>query len=173
MKSLLSLFRRGRSSPIPPGFHDYQLDELANSFGISEALAAQVQHDYRALLDGKPGFTQSIPARDLHALSIAARTRFGCGKKEAAAIARWFGDLNMIMANRNRVAQLSITEQAWVSACHFGGPGRHPHHIEHEGKRFDAQTGLRIGQEQLFPGALIGCICHARSVIPGFEDDED
>jgi hypothetical protein len=42
-----------------------------------------------------------------------------------------------------------------MSGCQHGALGGYSHYIDYEGRLFDAQKGLRTGQEYQFPEALI------------------
>lgn len=167
MKWLSSLFR-GRSE-VPSGFHEYHTEEVAQAFSINPAIAAEVLQEYHALFGATPSFMAGIRATDLRSLTLATSDRFGCTSEEAVAIARWFGALSRILQDRDKAQQLGIYEKSWVSVCQHVAPAGHLSHLAHDGARFDARWGLMVDREYLFPGALIGCACTGRAIIPGSE----
>lgn len=168
MRAFFNLF--GKRSTVPPGFHDYRPGELADAFGINDAQGAEVLRDYHALLHGRSYFGQASAAADGHALMNAAVARFGVHQQAAARIALWFGRLIRLTQERSHAAGPVIATRVWISVCQHGAPGGYSDHASYDGKQFDAQTGLLIGPEHLFPGALIGCKCNARAIIAGFEE---
>jgi hypothetical protein len=169
MKSLFNLFRS--RNEVPRGFHEYRTEEVAQAFRISDASAAEVVREYHSLFGATPKFMAGINSTDLRSLTLAASEHFQCTKQEAAAIARWFGALSRLLQDRDKAQQLSIHQKMWVSVCQHVTPEGHRSHVAHNGAHFDARWGLLIDREYLFPGALIGCACMGRAVIPGFEED--
>ncbi len=146
------------------------MDELASVLGIEAHLAVQVLRDYHAIFNNGEQFARGIPSGDLHALSNAAKRRFGCEPHDAARIATWFGRLGRLVEERDRAVQLKLTMMVWRSVCQYGGPPELHHHLELDGQQFDARTGLQTMHGYLFPGALVGCRCLSKSIIPGWDD---
>jgi SPP1 gp7 family putative phage head morphogenesis protein len=105
--------------------------------------------------------------RDLGQLTKDLTQRYDITKKRAALIARDQNNKATSAIHRARQVELGITQAIWR---HSGG-GKHPRpkHVAADGKKYDVNKGLPIGDQgqYVFPGEEINCRCVSISVIPG------
>lgn len=105
---------------------------------------------------------------DLKTLTGQLQERYDLTKKRAALIAR---DQNVkATASITRVRQQELGLGAvWVHSR--AGKEPRPTHIANSGKLYDPSKGWLdpAVNQRIFPGQLINCRCHSRSVIPGLD----
>lgn len=110
---------------------------------------------------------QSITrGRDLHYMTEELQKQVGITRRRAENIAR--DQNNKATAELARVRQkaLGITKGIWI---HSGG-GSHPRplHVKANGKEFDLDKGLPVGDngEYVMPGQMINCGCSWKPILP-------
>ena len=110
---------------------------------------------------------QSITrGRDLQYMTEELQKQFGVTRRRAERIA--IDQNNKATAELARVRQqsLGITKGIWI---HSGG-GSHPRpkHVKANGKEFDLDKGLPVGDngEYVLPGQEINCGCSWKPVLP-------
>ena len=109
--------------------------------------------------------------RDLSTLTGELTERYGVTKRRAAFIARDQNNKATAIITRVRQKGLGIKRAQWV---HSGG-GIHPResHEDADGKGYDVDEGCLIDGEYIMPGELPNCRCISRSIIPGFNDENE
>lgn len=155
---------------VPVGFVDYDVAAIARIFDIDVPIAGMVIQEYHNLLNGVEHVGTNVGRADLAALTMAVASQFGAAPATSVSIARWFSRLQGVREEQQRAQKLGIAEKTWSSVCQYGSPSGNQQHASYEGRKFSSDRGLFVDGTYLLPGAEIGCMCCARSILPGFDD---
>jgi SPP1 gp7 family putative phage head morphogenesis protein len=115
-------------------------------------------------------WTNVMKGGDLKAMAEGIEHTYGVTKRRAAFIARDQNNKAKAVFERERDAELGVTEFIWVHS-HAGKEPR-PTHVRANGKKYSLAKGMYDSDEgkYVFPGELINCRCTQRAILPGWDD---
>ena len=138
-------------------------DAFAATVGENVGLIKSIPAEYLDSIEGivMRGYTAG---RDLHYITTELRALHPMTARRAALIARDQCNKANSVVNRTRQLELGITRAVWMHS-HAGKVPR-PSHVAEDDKEFDVAKGCYIDGEYIQPGALVGCRCSSRAVLP-------
>ncbi len=151
-----------------PGVVDAMTASVTENVSLIKSIGSQYfgRIEQAVMRSAMAGGDVGALARDLQRIK-------GVDARRAALIARDQNSKMTAIVVRERQREIGIKYAIWMHS--HGGHQPRPSHLANDGKRYNVETGWFDPDEQqwIHPGWLINCRCTSRSLIPGFEDDEE